>query len=54
MKGFSIFGACLWGFHTIHQIAYLIGVAETGITSITGLCACLLTVLFFIDQARRS
>lgn len=54
MKGFYIFGACLWGFHTIHQIAYLVGAVETGITPITGLCACVLTALFFIDRAMRS
>lgn len=53
MKGLSIFCACVWSFHTITQIAYLAGAVETGITPITGLCACILTVLFFIEQAMK-
>lgn len=53
MKGISIFCACVWGFHTIIQIAYLMGAVETGIAPITGLFACLLAALFFIDQAVR-
>ena len=53
MKGFSIFCACLWGFRSIAQIAYLMGAVETGITPATGLFACLLATLLFIDQAVR-
>ena len=53
MKGFSIFCACVWGFHSITQIAYLMGAVETGITPITGLISCLLATLLFIEQAAR-
>lgn len=53
MKGISIFFACWWGFHAIHQIAYLAGAVETGITPIAGLCACLLAILLFIEQAMK-
>lgn len=53
MKGLSIFYACWWGLHSIHQITYLAGIVETGINNITGLCACLLATLFFIEQATK-
>lgn len=55
MRGlFSAFFACWWGSHAIYQIIYLTGTVETGITPITGLCACLLATLFFIEQTMRS
>lgn len=53
MKGISILCACWWGYHSITQIAYLMGAIETGINSFTGMCACLLATLLFIEQAMK-
>lgn len=53
MKGMSIFCACWWGFLSVKQIAYLAGAVETGITPFTGVCACILATLLFIEQATR-
>lgn len=53
MKGLSILCACWWGFLSVQQIAYLVGAVETGITPFTGMCACLLATLLFIEQAMR-
>lgn len=53
MKGLSILCACWWGFLSVNQIAYLVGAVETGINPFTGMCACLLATLLFIEQAMR-